>query len=209
MVMNERGLIFCGQLMAPLLSGAKKRTMRLVARHNSLVDGHAASKELWSQLRFDEAWVDQGPSPMGNAGPYLKVPRTADGDEYVHRVYPRFWLGDVIWSRETWGRSDGWAVPEGEFLYRANLPADDHSRVTWKSPLHQPRVAARFISPPLAAVFPQRPSALDDAQCLAEGVESSPTQTPGESFAVLWREIHGEASCVADPWCWAYQWGAT
>ena len=46
--------------------------------------------DMWYELDFSEAWVDEGPSPAGNPGPYLKVPRVSkeDGERYVHRVYP-------------------------------------------------------------------------------------------------------------------------
>lgn len=42
-------------------------------------------------LVLARAWVDPGPSPAGNAGPYLKAPVIeADGsdDGVVYRVYP-------------------------------------------------------------------------------------------------------------------------
>lgn len=60
-----------------------------------LFDGRALKmtnerdREMWRQLRWNEAWIDMGPSPAGNPGPYWKVPRTADGDETVHRLYPK------------------------------------------------------------------------------------------------------------------------
>jgi len=34
------------------------------------------------------AWIDPGPSPAGNPGPYLKARRLGP-DRTVHRIYPR------------------------------------------------------------------------------------------------------------------------
>jgi hypothetical protein len=66
-----------------------------VTRNNALVNGWSSrrwSGERWSRFRFADAWVDPGPSPMGNAGPYLHVPIVEDDgsdDGRVFRVYPR------------------------------------------------------------------------------------------------------------------------
>lgn len=71
-----------------------------VSPENSLVNGHKpclktdpAIISAWSNLDFDAAWIDHGPSPMGNPGPYLKVP---GGDDSVHRVYCKHQAGDDV-----------------------------------------------------------------------------------------------------------------
>src|SRR3990167_379080 len=99
---REHGLIFSAPMALALLGGRKSMTRRPITRRNSLVDGRQASETMWNELRFDEARIDFGPSPAGNAGPYLKVPRTSGGEEFVHRVYPRYQPGDRMWARETW-----------------------------------------------------------------------------------------------------------
>lgn len=64
---------------------------------NSLVNGSPPDKDFWDRLDFSRAYVDDGPSPAGNPGPYLKVPfQKRRNDEMcrwwrgtVHRVYRR------------------------------------------------------------------------------------------------------------------------
>lgn len=52
-----------------------------------LFDGYPCSEGQWNDLVWDRAYVDMGPSPSGNPGPYWHVPHR-DGDT-VHRLYPR------------------------------------------------------------------------------------------------------------------------
>lgn len=52
-----------------------------------LHDGHSCSQEQWDALDWTAAYVDMGPSPAGNLGPYWHVPHR-DG-ETVHRLYPK------------------------------------------------------------------------------------------------------------------------
>lgn len=53
--------------------------------------------ERWHKLNWSRAWMDMGPSPAGNPGPYWHVPLPEDGT--VHRLYPRVlrtkWLSIV------------------------------------------------------------------------------------------------------------------
>lgn len=61
-------------------------------RTDWLYNGHKPpSEEVWAQLEWDKAWVDLGPSPMGNPGPYWHVPLN-DGEETVQRLYPKILL---------------------------------------------------------------------------------------------------------------------
>ena len=43
--------------------------------------------EIFDGLDWQSAWIDQGPSPAGNPGPYYKVPFPQEGS--VHRLYPK------------------------------------------------------------------------------------------------------------------------
>jgi hypothetical protein len=56
-------------------------------RKDWLFDGRRCSQEQWDRLQWNGAWVDLGPSPAGNLGPYWHVP-LRDGDT-VHRLYPK------------------------------------------------------------------------------------------------------------------------
>lgn len=68
-----------------------------ISRANSRVNGAArrVSADLWATYDLATAWVDPGPSPAGNVGPYLKAMRVerdvrgVEVDHYVDRIYPR------------------------------------------------------------------------------------------------------------------------
>ena len=57
-----------------------------------LIDGHSIRGKyylrMWKLLDWSKAWVDMGPSPAGNPGPYWHVPVEIDGDLMVKRLYP-------------------------------------------------------------------------------------------------------------------------
>jgi hypothetical protein len=60
-----------------------------------LFNGGRCSAEQWAQLDWSEAWMDTGPSPAGNSGPYWHVP-DLEGD-CQHRLYPK-----VLQSKWAW-----------------------------------------------------------------------------------------------------------
>ncbi len=108
-----RFLRFVDETRAP---SEPARALRPVTKHNSLVNGSSARRwtdARWTDLLIERAWIDGGPSPAGNAGPYLKAPfimRDDSGcpeDEAVYRVYPRHEhdapvkRGDGVWC---WAR---------------------------------------------------------------------------------------------------------
>lgn len=55
-----------------------------------LFDGSPMRKAdlaLWNDLDWSKAYMDMGPSPTGNPGPYWHVPRKVE--DTVHRLYPK------------------------------------------------------------------------------------------------------------------------
>jgi hypothetical protein len=66
-----------------------------IARHNTLVSGLRFCQSYWATLDWSRAYVDAGPSPAGNPGPYIKVPwhHPSDPDtwdvETEQRLYPK------------------------------------------------------------------------------------------------------------------------
>lgn len=58
-----------------------------LTRTDFLYNGHKPADEAtWADLDWSRAYVDMGPSPMGNLGPYWHVPRKSA--DTVHRLYP-------------------------------------------------------------------------------------------------------------------------
>lgn len=81
----------------------KKRQVRLpISRANTFCNGNSWNAGHYSRARWDMAFVDPGPSPAGNAGPYLHVSWPQGNDQIGARVYPRFEIGDRLVVREDW-----------------------------------------------------------------------------------------------------------
>ena len=80
-----------------------------------LLDGHRISSktmlECWHGLDWSSAWMDMGPSPAGNLGPYWHVPLPSE--DTVHRLYPNL--------------SDRWLLTVRQAVAEAlaKAPADD------------------------------------------------------------------------------------
>lgn len=225
----EHARIFSAPMVRALRAGTKTMTRRLVTRGASLVDGHGGSADRWAALDFEAVWVDPGPSPAGNQGPYLKVP-TRDGDS-VHRVYPRAQPGDRLWVKETWyddmpgeprraRQEDGvegidYRATHRCTDYEAGCPCNpdgDGRRSEWRSPLFMPRWASRLTLEVTAVRF-ERLLDLTEEDARAEGVESTHLGEYAHpavgrisgapyrhSFFALWRELNGEDAWASNPW---------
>lgn len=83
-----------------LLTGGRTTTRLPLTPRTTIVDGASMYRSPLDGLNLSAAWVDAGPSPAGNPGPYLKAPRPRTGT--VHRLYPRLQIGAVLWVREPW-----------------------------------------------------------------------------------------------------------
>lgn len=222
--MAEVPFIFGGNSMLRLLDGSKTQTRRVVTVATSLFDGRRLNRKQapWDALRFDEAWIDPGPSPAGNAGPYLKVPRSDEtGERLVHRIYPRAGVGDIIWCREAWGAWPhmGGGVQHATLRYRTDGPPpdDEHNAWRWRSPIHMPRWACR-CELDVAAVRPERLHHISEADAEAEGVERSRDgrlypgtnaafrMTHRAGFRAGWDVLNAERGFGWDdnPWVWVY-----
>lgn len=70
-----------------------------LSRENSLYDGHRTWPKRSADKDFDweNAWIDQGPSPAGNKGPYVKLCHIPDGT--VHRIYPKHYAWQTFAER--------------------------------------------------------------------------------------------------------------
>lgn len=222
---REFGLLMKPELIARTKAGKKTMTRRLPVATNSLVDG-SRNLKLWPTLDFRLAFVDPGPSPAGNPGPYLKVPRRLKDDEATCRVYPQWRPGDRLWVRE------GMREKGTRWVYssdRADVEVDEkdtaamltwlqHRERTYSTALHMPKWACRLWLE-VTAVRPERLQSITAADVIAEGFEvpdvdytvpDRPDFLDAEReayarqlFARVWDEINGHrAKWAANPWLW-------
>lgn len=223
---RERPIIFSAPMVRAILDGRKTQTRRIVSPANGIVDGHASGKRAWDgpdgcplDLLNPDVFADGGPSPAGNPGPYLHVPRK--GADTRHRVYPIWQRGDRLWVRE----SGVWVDVgfERSVAYRADGEPDATwtRPLRWKPPIHMPRWASR-ITLEITDVRVQRLQEISEADAWAEGcIRGMPDDVGGffpaeekcrvgmrgwgcarDWYADLWEEIHGEESWDANPWLW-------
>ena len=211
---TEKPLMFTGPNIQKILARQKTQTRRVVSDRNSIGNFKA------SELILDKAWIDGGPSPAGNGGPYLHAPVNApeierrrgwkSGDcdpEVIERLYPRMQVGDRFWVKEAYYaesretihyRADGWAY-------------EDDPNSGWKSPLFMPRWASR-ITLEVTKVRAQRLQDISEEDAQAEGVEHDELvgyycdERDGEfgmhrcnwraGYRAMWDSINGKKS----PW---------
>jgi hypothetical protein len=226
--MTDYPMIYSAPMIRALQAGIKTQTRRIITPGNSLFNGGKWSafhkRQEWD---WKGAWVDGGPSPMGNPGPYLKLPWYAgavDFDETVHRIYPVIQPGDRIWVKEAvaWVSRCGWR-------YRADNDDLSEQREQgevgrWRSPIHMPRSASR-ITLTVTEVRAQRVSEISEADAVAEGINrlvgsegpnhftreivgkwsgSFNAPTAQEVYAELWNTLHGPDAWARNDYVWAY-----
>ncbi|HEX7122882.1 MAG TPA: hypothetical protein VF178_10970 [Gemmatimonadaceae bacterium] len=231
---RERGILFSAAMVRAILDGRKTQTRRLITRHHSLVNGHPWPAKEWARLDFNDAFVDPGPSPAGNPGPYLRVARPDDGTR--HRVYPRMQLGDRMWVRESfsawfsmWVRESfsAWfsfwdwydVAPESRthascvnLFYRVThqYPDDDQR---WVPPMFMPRWASR-LTLTLTDVRVERVQDISDSDAIREGIPDYPDckgDCPRDDFRQLWDSLHAGRGYGWDvnPWVWVLSFRVT
>lgn len=187
--MTDRPIIMTAESVRAILAGRKTQDRRVVHIGNSLVNGdkplkHSNGLGGWPDLDFSDVFVDPGPSPAGNEGPYLKV---AGGDDSRHRVYSRVWNGTRLWVKEAWRtverksdgvdgilfRADDAFVPIENTRAAADAWVDAHhngKHAGWRSPVFMPRWASR-LTLEIISVRVERVQSISEEDAKAEGSE--------------------------------------
>lgn len=213
--MTARPILFSAPMVRALLEGRKTQTRRTVTPSNTYFDGSQWPRGMSELLQWHAAWVDKGPSPAGNPGPYLKVPRDHG---FVHRVYSKWQPGDVLWVREAW-RSDDFSPDDvSRTIYAADVPADviqeTRGIVRARPSIHMPRCRSR-LTLRITDVRVQRLHDISTEDAIAEGVEWTVPAIDASSarwvqnsvhidrYARLWDEINGRGAWTTNPWIWA------
>jgi hypothetical protein len=191
--MTEHPTLFQAPMARKILDGTKLQTRRVCTTRTSLFNGGPFSRGLFDRLDFDKAWVDKGPSPAGNPGPYLKVP-LPDTDT-VQRIYPRVQVGDHLWVKETFqvvydcgADCGGWegehegACEHRRVVCRATDPngldgyasiENDDDTPKWKPSIFMPRWASR-ITLEVTDVRVERVQEISAKDIVAEGAVDQP-----------------------------------
>jgi len=177
--MKTHGLLFSAPMIRAFLRPVdpKTQTRRKITAANSLVDGNGMSAKRWAEMNFDfsRSFVSLASYPQ----PFLHVParnvKLNGNEETWHRIYPRIDVGDVIYAKETWNRTNP-GGDDGVYFYRADLRFPESigggliSRDTlWKSSMFMPERAAR-IRRTVTAVRPEPLLQISDDDAKAEGL---------------------------------------
>ncbi|EHS4854277.1 hypothetical protein KV631_004190 [Salmonella enterica] len=208
--MNERGMIFNGEMVRAILDGRKTQTRRPIK---------------WKQTRFTEI----GEREDGSNWTWSED--TEKACDYWHPC-PFGAVGDRIWVRETFG----WQIRRdplggtGEFrVYRATTPdavryqtaSGEVAPMKWTPSIHMPRRASR-ITLEITDVRVERLHNISERDALREGLFQLPASgryclQPGmqyfgmashsakEVYSWLWASIYGEESWAANPWVWVIE----
>lgn len=194
------------------------QTRRVITASNSYFNGGP-----WSALAkaaipdWEGAYLDLGPSPAGNPGPYLHV--RFQGIDGIQRIYPRYQPGDRLWVKETWKLA-------GTLFYRADgepskEDLDLYPNWKWRPSLFMPRVFSR-ITLEVVRIRVERVQEITPADASAEGFVwfgkygypirgGIPTlleqKTPVQMFAETWDRINAKRGFGWDvnPWVWVIE----
>lgn len=223
-----RPILFSGPMVRAILAGIKTQTRRVVAPSTSLVNGYGVRRFPEGQ-QWDVAHADKGPSPAGNPGPYLHVPRDDSGDVMVDRIYPRWAPGDRLWVRETWGEVFEVDISQGRpvgplglggiparpdmkarVIYRADGEFEsrrsDGLARGWTPSIFMPRWASR-LTLEITEIRVERVRSISKADAAAEGFPMpAGCLNYRDDFSDLWDSINGKRPGCAwadNPWVWA------
>lgn len=215
--MTDRPILFSTPMIAALLAGRKTQTRRLLGKRNTLFDGRAWPRNLdFADCDTANAWIDNGPSPAGNAGPYLKVRwpygkisgasgEDADGT-LVARLYPRTQPGDYLWVRETWRSTPRWDAFSPSKIDKNYMPVQYEADGPLRREMGKTRVSifmprwASRLTLLVTDVRIERVQEISTADCVAEGCPFS--ATPYEQYWKLWESLHNKPDqrWADNPW---------
>lgn len=142
-------------------------------------------------------------------------------EEIKNAICPYGQVGDVLWVRETFKKSD--YTPNG-YTYKANAHPQMPKK-GWKPNIHMPKEACRMWLE-ITNVRVERLNDITEADAIAEGVllhergthwlnyeaqKHGLTQfiynlrSAKKSFESLWEVINGKESLLSNPWVWVIE----
>lgn len=229
--MEERPVIFNGEMVLAILDGRKTQTRRTVSdRHLHLINVASQVGECYPL----ESGIDH-----------------ANSQSYYREHCPFGKVGDRLWVRETFatlGNEDGCAIDwdenlvkgggqEAARIYRASCEQKSGNYGLWSIPdiadwkphtwnvqyegswvpsIHMPRWASRILLE-ITAVRVEQLKDISQPDAIAEGGPPSHPSIDAVSrdygfpdfsrswFAQTWQHIYGEESWNANPWVWVIE----
>lgn len=193
--MNERPILFSGEMVRAILDGRKRQTRRVV----KLLDGeHGVS------------WVSTDGGPQEDW-----LPRDEYGDDIDRELTcPYGKPGDRLWVKESWAvahTGDPYRpseLPKGLHIY---YEADESlGGLMKRSPLFMPRAASR-ITLEITDVRVERVQEITEYDAICEGIPpaekewcGADSHDPVQVFCELWDSINGKRGYTweSNPYVW-------
>ncbi|HBO1871470.1 TPA: hypothetical protein ACIR1N_005648 [Pseudomonas aeruginosa] len=199
--MKERPILFSGPMVRAILEGRKTVTRRVMKPQpdflGSMVDPNTPFKTLDAGLHARIT------CPYGEPGDRLWVREAWAADAQVDAIAPR----DLSQGEPIWYPADFSVRQTGCSMI---------SKGRGRPSIHMPRWASRILLE-ITAVRIERLQDISEKQALAEGVElegegvcwagaaGTASDSPVESFRLLWELINGAGSWNANPWVWGVE----
>ncbi len=224
---KEHPTLMKAEMVRAILALIKRQTRRVVTYRNTLVDGARWPKDRFACLDLDNAWVDPGPSPAGNPGPYLKAEYKGGWKDHpagtVHRLYPQWQVEDLLWVRERFNVTRPFTgdIDHDLTTQTVHYYADDNPRYRdndkWKPSIHMPRWACR-LTLEVKAVRVERVQEISEEDARAEGCDYDDNPIPPDGFdetgrptarlefEYLWDSIAKRGfGWKRNPWVWVIE----
>ncbi|HBP0509988.1 TPA: hypothetical protein L5Q36_001511 [Pseudomonas aeruginosa] len=216
---RERPILFSGPMVLAILEGRKTVTRRVV-KDTGLYAIDAAIHGGEVAQREREALSTS--CPYGQPGDRLWVRESWWQAGDWQSTYPEDDTGAWFGSKRIVYSADGAPPNEPNHHYPNGLRNGAYSAAEpnkiWRHrpSIHMPRWASRILLE-ITSVRIERLQDISEKQALAEGVElegegvcwagaaGTASDSPVESFRLLWELINGAGSWNANPWVWAVE----
>ena len=229
--MSMKPILFNTEMVKTILEGRKTVTRRIADINTDITCNDGTTNHEFVLDNFNPVHKPTGfvcrKCGFGVAPPHSRVPCGTS----IFR--PRYWPGDILYVRETWGVPcrNWWETDD--FLYRADWEARDSlygltEPPKWRPSIHMPKEAARIFLR-VKSVRVERLQAITNEEAVREGFDGVPCdcanidehgcvdcfntgwiEPPCVSFMCLWDSTIKPADLPtygwdANPWVWVIE----
>lgn len=221
--MNEKPILFSGEMVRAIIGGRKSQTRRIVRIDDTPITAEA------TRAGKRQRGIPLGATNVRMLGSYLKCDAPPGSMTVSSRVEcPHGEIGDRLWVRESFihhpaefciEASVSFPSAPAETAYRADYANPE--RCGWTPSIHMPRKLSR-ITLEITRVRAERLQDITEEDARAEGVSCRTCGHPIDGlsendcecfhsvfarvhFKALWNRINGErpgCSWDANPWVW-------